>query len=248
MDGDTGKPSGGETEESLTNPTSDNVDNTDNTTLITQHDTNNTTQHNTERKSTRTKKGSDESKEFRLKTTTSFMKTTRNRLTKQIKIVDALLRGTNVEPVNNEMVSVERTYVEISDAYARSCEMFQEDDNENIEQSEIGRLMEETDNIYLECKERVCEFLLQRDMEDRKSTSSHGSKRSKGSKSSSSSSSPKIKAARKATIAITPIARSAFSPLDISVSGFSLVKDALRCSVVRLAVINPTSEFKTSIV
>ena len=130
-----------------------------------------------ERKSSRHGKVTAKSIEFRVKTTISFMKTTRNRLTKQTKIVDALLRGANTESVNNEMVALERTYVEISDAYARSCGMFQEEDSDVTGHEEIVKLMEETDNIYMGCKEKVCTFLLEQESnnEENKSTHSHGS-------------------------------------------------------------------------
>ena len=65
---------------------------------------------------------------------------------------------------------------------------------------------------------------------------------------SSSSSSPKIAAAITAIMATAPITRHAFSLSVIVLCGFSSVKEALRCSVVRLAVINPISELRTSIV
>ena len=137
----------------------------------------------------RTRTLTTKGKAFQLQTAARSMKTYKKRLTKQTGIVDTLLTGFNADLVNSEVASIEKTYGEFTDSYARSCEIVgeTEEEEEGLKQlqTEIGVLSEEVDNLYLECKEKVCQWSLQQEKAaselPRKSTKS-GSSHSRSSK------------------------------------------------------------------
>ncbi len=141
-----------------------------------------------ERKQTLTPKGRENS----LKNSISFMKSCNKRMKKQVDIVLLLLNGNNVDSVNGEMNNIEKTYAEFTESYARSCSVFGEDETEDLTtlHTEISVLMDAMDFLYLECKEKVCGWLLEKEKQIAdvaKTHSASGSSRSGSSKSSRSS-------------------------------------------------------------
>ena len=63
------------------------------------------------------------------------------------------------------MNNVDIAYSEFTASYARACEIFameSETDFSNLE-TEIVDLMEQIDTLYLECKEEVCSWLIQKE-------------------------------------------------------------------------------------
>ena len=144
------------------------------------------------RKSVRKKTQTTKGKENCMKTSISLMKSCNKRLKKQIDIVLLLLNGSNVESVNDEMNSIEKTYTEFMDSFARACGVVSEDAEDKFSEqyNEASLLAESTDNMYLDCKENVCTWLIQKEKENPLAPSSHRSSKS-SSKSSHSSRSHK---------------------------------------------------------
>jgi hypothetical protein len=116
------------------------------------------------RKQSKTSKGLG----FNLKNSITFMKSCHRRLTKQVDILLLLLNGSVVDSVTNDLDIVEKTYSEFTDLYARACALLSEDDSNQFaeEHKEINQLMDSTDEIYLSCKERVCNWLLLKEKEN----------------------------------------------------------------------------------
>ena len=103
-----------------------------------------------------------------------------------------MLDGINVDAVTNDLASLERTYSEFSDLYARACGLLGDDDSEEVNElhSEIMKLMESVDDVYLDSKGKACSWLMQKE-KDQEDIEALCCKRLKGSKSSSSRSSSK---------------------------------------------------------
>ena len=141
-----------------------------------------------DRKQTLTNKG----KSYTLKTIISFMKSCHRRLKKQVDILLLLLNGNNPDSVTNELNTVEKTYSEFAEQYARVCMILSQDETEELieQKEEVSQLMESTDEMYLECKEKACSWLLEKDKENisHKLPSGKGSDGSGSSKSGSKSS------------------------------------------------------------
>ncbi len=102
-----------------------------------------------------------------LKNSISFMKSCNKRTKKQVDIVLLMLNGNSIDSVNNDMNNIEKTYSELTESYARACEVFVEDETEDFTalHKEISVLMEAMDFMYLECKEKVCGWLLEKEKE-----------------------------------------------------------------------------------
>ena len=83
-----------------------------------------------QRKSSRKQILTPKGRENSLKTSISFMKSCTKRMKKQIDIVTLLLSGNNVDLVNSEMNTIENTYSEFTESYARACEVFGQDEAE----------------------------------------------------------------------------------------------------------------------
>ena len=123
------------------------------------------------------------------------MKSCRKRLQKQVDIVLLLLSSSNVDAVNNEMNTIDKTYAEFAESYARACSVAAEEGEEDLtsQQDEVNALMESTDTLYLGCKENVCCWLIQKDKEKADDGSDVASAKSSKSGSRSRSASSKSK-------------------------------------------------------
>ena len=119
------------------------------------------------RKSERLKSGTEKGRAYRIGMLIAQMKSTNKRLNKQVEFVDSLLEVSNIDAINKEMISMEKTYTEYTEAYARSCGLTSELTDDEIKSSEefnpsqLAASMEEIDSKYMDCKVRVCNFLLQ---------------------------------------------------------------------------------------
>ena len=87
------------------------------------------------------------------------MKSSLKRLTKQATLIKTLLSGSNSDMVTNELNTLEKTYGEFGENYARACAIlgYTSGANEQDEdsQTEVAILMEEADSKYLAIKEEV---------------------------------------------------------------------------------------------
>ncbi len=106
------------------------------------------------RKSNRTIKYTQKGRENALNNLITIMKSCQKRLHKQTEIVTLLLDGSNRDMVDNEMNTLEKTYSEFADSYARACELIGEDEKNELEefQTTTSNLMEAADSTYLDCK------------------------------------------------------------------------------------------------
>ena len=103
-------------------------------------------------------------KEFQLNNFVAFMKSSLKRLVKQAALIKALLNGSNRDMVTNELNTLEGTYGEFGEHYARACSILAETveanaDNEEV-QLTVSLLMEEADSKYLSIKEDVCSWMI----------------------------------------------------------------------------------------
>jgi hypothetical protein len=148
------------------------------------------------RKSERLKSGTEKGRAYRIGILIAQMKSINKRLNKQVEFVDSLLEVCNIDAINKEMISMEKTYTEYTEAYARSCGLTSDltDDEiksaEELDPNQLAALMEEMDTKYMDCKVRVCNLLLQEEKKhplvDKASSKSSRSSAS-GSRSSRSS-------------------------------------------------------------
>ena len=120
-------------------------------------------------KAKRTRCPTAKGRSYQLATALSFMTSSRKRLAKQTGIIEALLDGTNVDMITNEMNNLDKTYADFTESYARACatlstpmdEVDETEEAEEVQKQElISKLMEDVDNDYLSCKEKVCERLI----------------------------------------------------------------------------------------
>ena len=139
-------------------------------------------------RSVRKRQPTAKGKEFQLNNYTGFMKSCKKRLVKQATLIRTLLSGTNRDMVTNELNTLEKTYGEFGENYARACAILGEIVEANAEDEEtqtaISILMEEVDSQYMAIKEDVCSWMINLEkLEDPppsvKSGSSRRSKRSK---------------------------------------------------------------------
>ncbi len=117
-----------------------------------------------ERKRTLTPKG----RENVVKHSISLMRSCNKRMKKQVDIVMLLLSGNNMDSVNSEMNNIEKTYSEFTDSYARVCGVLVEAETEDFteQNAEMSNLMEGVDFLYLECKEKVCSWLIEKEKQN----------------------------------------------------------------------------------
>ena len=136
------------------------------------------------RRSKRETSLTDKGRKLLIQNLLSCMKTAKKRLVKQKKIICDLLDGSNAELVNNETTALEKSYTDASEAYSRLCSLNidneVESDDEN-QHTEVATLMEEIDDIYLDCKDSVCKWFLLQEKNANDDRSSVSSKRSKAS-------------------------------------------------------------------
>ncbi len=144
------------------------------------------------RKSARKKTLTPKGMVYSLKNSISAMKACDKRMKKQVGIVTLLLGGQNIDPVNNEMSSIEKTYQEFTELYARACVLLTyEEIGEEIGElaelnTEVSVLMSGMDHQYLECKEVVCSWLLEKEKQNFRTRSVHSGSSKSSSKSSGS--------------------------------------------------------------
>ena len=114
-----------------------------------------------ERNQTLTEKG----RQYQLTVSTSLMKSCEKRLAKQVTIIDSLLSGSNIDFVNSEMNTLQKSYDEFTDSYSRACKLLSDQvDGDEVEQfTEISILMDTVDSKYLWLKEKVCGWLLEKE-------------------------------------------------------------------------------------
>ena len=75
---------------------------------------------------------------------------------------------------------MEKTYTEFMDSFARACGVVAEDAEDRFAEqyNEASLLAKASDNMYLDCKEKVCTWLIQKEKENPLALSHRSSKSS----------------------------------------------------------------------
>ena len=117
------------------------------------------------RRSSRNRHQTPKGKQFQLNNHIAFMKSSKKRLQKQASLIKTLLTGSNRDMVTNELNTLEKTYGEFAEDYARACailgEMSEANEEDEDIQDTVSILMEEVDSSYLSVKENVCSWMIE---------------------------------------------------------------------------------------
>ena len=146
-------------------------------------------------RSRRSHKSTEKGLSFKLQTIHKTLKTQKNRLQRQIDIITQCISSENQPPnldlVNNEVTSLEKTYSEMCDTYARAAVVMTDDeiDSESEEYVAFTTSMDEAESSYFAVKGDVCQWQLKQEATRGDDRSEVGSVKSAKSKNSSRSSS-----------------------------------------------------------
>ena len=144
--------------------------------------------------SRRSHKSTEKGLAFKLQTFTATLKTQKNRVERQIDIINQCISTEepppNIDLVNNEVTSLEKMYGDLCDTYARAATVMSDDliDCESEDYIAFNTSIEEAERKYFTVKSDICKWQMKQELtgvreDDR---SSVGSKKSKGSSERSS--------------------------------------------------------------
>ena len=120
----------------------------------------------------------------------SQIKSSFNRLKRQLLVLDPLLESTDMGKVNHETSLLDRIYSDIAEAHARLCATLDgEDDRAEFDNATV--VLDGVDDLYFSMKSKLCTWQLECEKVSRAAcdeTSSQGSRNSRASSKSSNSS------------------------------------------------------------